>query len=164
MPERDLVDAYLDGRISRRTLIRRLVAGGISVGAAVSYAHLLRPEAASAASRRGAPEPFYPELTIEIKSNDLRKVLQKEKVAVIVRTDETTQTSIVISRRIGQSTSYAQIGQEDYNPLGAGREKIAVEVDTTDLKGKDKANLRATIDGVGLHHGHAEDVKTIKKS
>ena len=48
MPERELVNAYLDGRISRRTLIHRLVAGGNSIGAAVSYAHLLKPESASA--------------------------------------------------------------------------------------------------------------------
>ena len=67
MPQRDLVDAYLDGRISRRTLIRRLVAGGISVGAAVSYAHLLRPESASARPVRrgtGTPPEYYPDCTI----------------------------------------------------------------------------------------------------
>ena len=52
----------------------------------------------------------------------------------------------------------------NYNPLGPGREKVVVAVNAVDLKGKDKATLRATVDGVGAHHGHADHTKTIKKS
>ena len=41
MSQEELISAYLDGQMSRRTLIRRLVAAGVSFGAAVSYAHVL---------------------------------------------------------------------------------------------------------------------------
>jgi hypothetical protein len=44
-----IVESYLRGEISRRSLVRRLVAAGVSFGAAVSYAELLRPEWAFAA-------------------------------------------------------------------------------------------------------------------
>jgi hypothetical protein len=44
-----IVQAYLRGEISRRTFIRRLVATGVSLSAAVSYTQLLTPEWARAA-------------------------------------------------------------------------------------------------------------------
>lgn len=44
MSSSEVVEAYLRGEISRRALIRRLVAVGVSLGAAVAYAELLRPE------------------------------------------------------------------------------------------------------------------------
>ena len=40
MSKEQLVDAYLRGEISRRAFIRRLVAGGVSVSAAVAYSFL----------------------------------------------------------------------------------------------------------------------------
>lgn len=41
MPPRELLDAYQQGQISRRTFIRRLVASGVSLAAAVTYADVL---------------------------------------------------------------------------------------------------------------------------
>jgi hypothetical protein len=49
--EEQLVNAYVRGEISRRIFIRRLMAGGIGLGAALAYARLLTPESARAASR-----------------------------------------------------------------------------------------------------------------
>jgi len=43
MSSAEVVDSYLRGEISRRTLIRRLVAVGVSMSAAVAYSELLRP-------------------------------------------------------------------------------------------------------------------------
>ncbi len=53
--EQELVQAYLEGQVSRRTFIRRLVATGISLAAAITYAHQLWGEAA----RAGSPGDFY---------------------------------------------------------------------------------------------------------
>ena len=43
MSSAEVVESYLRGEISRRTLIRRLVAVGVSMSAAVAYSELLRP-------------------------------------------------------------------------------------------------------------------------
>lgn len=48
MSEQQLVEAYVEGRIGRRTFIRRLVATGVSMSAAVAYTHLLNPSPAAA--------------------------------------------------------------------------------------------------------------------
>jgi hypothetical protein len=45
MGDEELVDAYVAGRISRRIFIRRLVAGGLSLAAAMTYGELLRSPA-----------------------------------------------------------------------------------------------------------------------
>lgn len=59
MTKRELVDAYLAGKVPRRTFIRRLSALGVSAAAAVAYANVLASEA-----RADAP-------------NTLRRVLGK---------------------------------------------------------------------------------------
>ncbi len=41
MSREELVVAYVDGRLSRRAFIRRLVALGVTAGAAVTYADAL---------------------------------------------------------------------------------------------------------------------------
>ncbi len=40
MSREELVSAYLNGEISRRTFVRRLVAAGVSVSAALAYAQM----------------------------------------------------------------------------------------------------------------------------
>jgi hypothetical protein len=62
----ELVGAYLTGGISRRTFIRRLAAGGVSLGAAVSYAHLLAPTRATAQSSADFHKPAT--ITVRIRS------------------------------------------------------------------------------------------------
>jgi hypothetical protein len=39
--ERELVEAYSNGRISRRVFVRRLLAGGVSLATALGYARVL---------------------------------------------------------------------------------------------------------------------------
>jgi hypothetical protein len=55
MSEEELVSAFLDGRISRRVFIRRLMVGGLTAGAALSVAALVGPSAFGAAGTAGAP-------------------------------------------------------------------------------------------------------------
>ena len=55
-PDRELIEAYQQGQVSRRTFIRRLVGSGISLAAALTYADALWGEPAFA----GDPSsPFY---------------------------------------------------------------------------------------------------------
>lgn len=49
MSRSEIVESFLRGEISRRTLVRRLAAAGVSMSAAVAYSELLRPEWAFAA-------------------------------------------------------------------------------------------------------------------
>jgi len=53
----EVVESYLRGEISRRTLIRRLVAVGVSLSAAVAYSELLRPAWALASHQ--CTDEFY---------------------------------------------------------------------------------------------------------
>jgi hypothetical protein len=89
MSDREIVNAYLDGRVSRRTLIRRLVAAGVSIGAAVSYAQVLKPERAFAR----ADSDHYPDTEVKIIDEDLDKVANKERVRVRVHADEDAELS-----------------------------------------------------------------------
>ncbi|MDQ2675317.1 MAG: hypothetical protein M3Y34_00780 [Actinomycetota bacterium] len=56
MSRERLAQEYASGRISRRTFVRRLVAGGVSLGAAISYAHLIGQDKAAAGARAHGDE------------------------------------------------------------------------------------------------------------
>ncbi len=49
MSREELVDRYLDGQLSRRVFIRRLIATGVTTATALSYATLLESQPAAAA-------------------------------------------------------------------------------------------------------------------
>ena len=83
MSQSELVDAYVQGRMSRRTLIRRLAAAGVSFGAAAAYAHLLRPQPATA---RRLGDLHGPSWTGRLIVQDLDKVIEKRRVKVEVTT------------------------------------------------------------------------------
>jgi hypothetical protein len=51
MSSSEIVESFLRGEISRRTLVRRLMGVGVSMSAAVAYSELLRPEWALAAEQ-----------------------------------------------------------------------------------------------------------------
>jgi hypothetical protein len=40
MSQEELVEAYVHGQLSRRRFIRRLLASGVSIGAAIAYANI----------------------------------------------------------------------------------------------------------------------------
>ncbi|UJA20607.1 hypothetical protein HJD18_10580 [Thermoleophilia bacterium SCSIO 60948] len=85
MSNEELVNAYAQGRVSRRTMIQGLVAAGVSTGAAVSYAHLLAPERAKAGGRGFADE--YPSTCLdEYPSVDM--LIVDRKIAVVRREAE----------------------------------------------------------------------------
>ncbi|MGH2534239.1 MAG: hypothetical protein ACRDJW_18375 [Thermomicrobiales bacterium] len=54
MSKRDLIDAYVGGRLGRREFVRGLTALGVSAGAALAYAQHLGPTGAAAAPGRSA--------------------------------------------------------------------------------------------------------------
>lgn len=88
MSREELVTSYLDGGMSRRTFIRRLVAAGVSVGAAVSYAHLLAPAARAAAGTDGdSIEHYEPEIRVAIRGG-LRRVLTTRKLEISASADD----------------------------------------------------------------------------
>src|SRR5262249_29468863 len=60
----ELVEAYLEGKIDRRTFVRRLVGAGVSLAAAGAYAELLRPQRAGAAVRSGKRTATVPNPTV----------------------------------------------------------------------------------------------------
>src|SRR5204862_7468476 len=85
MPQQELVRAYLDGDVSRRVFIRRLVAGGVSLGAAVSYAQLLAPQVA----RAGTPfNDHYPLAQLRIVTRDIVDVRHHKRLRVEVTVGE----------------------------------------------------------------------------
>src|SRR5687768_5156208 len=84
MPPEELVSQYVEGRISRRTLIRRLTAAGMGLGAAVSYAHLLSPDRAVA--RLGGGGHF--DLDASIVKDPLQRVIARERIRVKVKTTQ----------------------------------------------------------------------------
>jgi hypothetical protein len=83
-----LVQSFLEGGMSRRTLVRRLVAGGVSIGAAMSYAQLLNPERAGAAGTLAVTEELYPLVKVSIVSTDLDVVQTENRVRVSVTSTE----------------------------------------------------------------------------
>ena len=87
MSRQELVSAFLEGQISRRTLIRRLIAGGVSTGAAISYAQMLSPERAGAAIRAPADD-LYPLVDMTISSTSLATVRNNRRLAVSLTSSE----------------------------------------------------------------------------
>jgi hypothetical protein len=89
MSRNEIVTAYLEGGMSRRMFVRRLVAAGVSVGAAVSYAHLLEPQLAHA-SAGDTRADFYTPAAIDVvlKSKDIDKVVDSGKLRVQLTVDE----------------------------------------------------------------------------
>jgi hypothetical protein len=89
MSREELVSAYLDGGMSRRVFIKRLVAAGTSIGAAVSYAHLLAPEARAASGRDGDGIDHYePEIQVAIATARIPAVLGSRKLDVLAGADD----------------------------------------------------------------------------
>jgi hypothetical protein len=89
MSREELVGAYLQGGMSRRMFIKRLVAAGTSIGAAVSYAHLLAPEAEAASAQDGDGLAHYePEIRVVITSARVPAVLAARKLDVALSADD----------------------------------------------------------------------------
>ena len=109
MSSEELVNAYVEGGMSRRIFIKRLVAAGTSLGAAVSYAHLLAPAANAASGRAGDGIAHYePEIRVAIRTERIRRVLNKRKLEVTVSTDDSA--SFVLKAQIRHRGKLRTIG------------------------------------------------------
>jgi hypothetical protein len=98
MSRDELVNAYIEGSVSRRTFIRRLVAAGVSLGAAVSYAHLLSPTRAGAQTGADFYNPdFYrpPQVQMSLPSTKLADVAQDGILEVLVSTTEAAEIQLM---------------------------------------------------------------------
>jgi hypothetical protein len=143
----ELVAAFLEGRISRRTLIRRLVAGGVSFGAAVSYAQLLNPERASASH---SPGDLYPLVQMSIVSSDLDAVIANERVRVNVTSTEEIDFArfrpfLQLSNGL-VSLGIPRVFSSDFL-AGAGSRDALVPVETEHLEPRQRARFRVYMDG-----------------
>ena len=127
MSSQELVDAYVHGRMSRRALIRRLIAGGVSLGAAVSYAHLLDPERAAARAFGDIyPEPLS--VTGKILDQDLDRVIETGKLKVrfsIPAAAEQVEFRVWV-RRPRHTFTYSLIGERTIFADGPLTRKAAV--------------------------------------
>jgi hypothetical protein len=146
MSSTELVNAFVEGRISRRTLIRRLAAAGVSIGAAVSYAHLLAPEVAA---RRGQIVDEYPDVGVRILSSDLDKVIDTERLKVRVISSE--HVMLVLFAYVKRHGKFELIG-EKHGGFDAGRTRTNIPLDKLGpLRGRNRARV------VVFAHGEDDD-------
>lgn len=146
--------------MSRRTLIRRLVAGGVSLGAAVSYAQVLNPQRAGATGTLAADD-HYPAVDLTIVSTSLATVRTEKRVRVrIDSSEELQQAFFEVFVRTGGGL-YRLGARSDVTFLSAaGSRSVYVSIDRTRLAGRTKARIYVYFrarDGEPLadHPGHA---------
>jgi hypothetical protein len=123
------------------------VGGGVSVGAAVSYAQMLRPSRAGAATAGAAgltADEHYPLVHLTIKSRDLATVIQKKKIRLLVSPSE--QINFVrfdVFVKIGNSLRLIAItGPRTFAP---GDTTVTVPVNVDPLRGRDRAKIFAFV-------------------
>jgi hypothetical protein len=161
MSREELVSAYLAGGVSRRTFIRRLVAGGVSLGAAVSYAHLLAPGRASAQS----PADFHKPATVvvKIRSRFLDKVVDSGKLKVDVTLDEPAVLEIFADAKIGGDPK--PIGATTVDLHGPSTTRVPIPLDRAGrlaLEDKDEVRVGAIVRAVD-RQGQASVASATKK-
>jgi hypothetical protein len=87
MSQGEIVDAYVNGQLNRRLFIRRLVASGVALGAAVSYAHLLTPEVKAKGAI--AYEYSQPILSgLQMVPGDLDRIIKKKRIKIRGTSDQ----------------------------------------------------------------------------
>jgi hypothetical protein len=117
MSRQELVESYLEGGVSRRSFVRRLVASGVSIGAAASYAEVLAPATATAAprrARRAKIDDLYPLVTMKITTRDIHDVRSKDRLRVKV-----TSNSVVVlhvSAFVEKNGHLSPLGFMPYDP------------------------------------------------
>jgi hypothetical protein len=79
------------------------VAGGVSLGAAISYAHLLGPERAAAASGAAGDglDHYGPEIGVSIRSKRLKRVLNRRELSVRVTSNDSASFTLSVQIRDG---------------------------------------------------------------
>jgi hypothetical protein len=157
----EAVAAFLDGRISRRTLIRQLVAGGVSVGAAASYAAALDPETASGVVAAGADD-LYPLVTIKFDTPSLAYVQNNSRLKLTVSCGEEIGLNFAAFVRVG--TGLKLIGSRfmEHFLTAAGTRSFVMTVDPTLLLGKRSASIHIQATGSdGEGYGAVASASTV---
>jgi hypothetical protein len=140
MSRQELVSAFLDGQISRRTLIRRLIAGGVSTGAAISYAQLLAPERAGAA----VGDTQYPLVDLAIATTSLAGVRSNAYIKVsLTSTEELKNGSFRAFLKKGSPPGGVPVGDKFLATVlkQAGSRTVNVPVDVNQLTGLSSARF-----------------------
>jgi hypothetical protein len=154
MSKEELLTAYAEGSISRRRFVRTLVASGVSVGTAVSYAQLLAP-AAAASARHGGGDPLpanhehYPLITMKILTTDISNVRQRKALKVKVTASESAFLKLGTFVKRKGDLAYLGSAPTRFLLLKGTSQVVTVPIDITDLKGKSSAQVYAncTVDG-----------------
>jgi hypothetical protein len=119
MSQEELISAYLDGQMSRRTLIRRLVAAGVSFGAAVSYAHVLGQGRAYADRALGDHYGILEPTTGKILDQSLDEVIETGKVRVRFSVPKRARVEFRIwVHRPSHTYTYSQLALKEIETSG----------------------------------------------
>jgi len=123
MSREQLVESYLAGAISRRTFARRLVAMGVSAGAAVSYAQLLSQEKAQAA----VSDDFYgvDGLRVRILTGKLERLVNRWRLKIRIHTDELSEYKIIAEANLDGETRV--IARKEL-ALSAGTHRLRLKI------------------------------------
>lgn len=137
MSNHELVGAYVEGAISRRTLIRRLVAAGVSLGAATAYAHHLAPKAAA----KGSGPSQYPIVKLRILSETTEEIAKDKGVNVRVKTPDPCELTLEL--RVEQGNSWYQLGFKEvkFGESGGKKDILIKFSDSGDLNRKKKSRV-----------------------
>jgi hypothetical protein len=142
MSRQELVSAFLEGRLSRRTLIRRLIAGGVSTGAAISYAQLLDPQRAGASSAIRGVSDHYPLVDMKITSTSLAVVRTNARLNIEVTSSEELQNAFfrVFLKKAGGGVP---IGERFIASFlsGAGSRSAVIPIDVAQLGSRTSARF-----------------------
>jgi hypothetical protein len=155
MSRQELVDAYLEGSLNRRAFVRRLVASGVSVGAAAGYAQILAPGAAAEeraprAERKGGAE-LYPRVIVRITTRDLKDVRQNNRLKIKVTSS--TADYAHVSAFLDKGGHLLPLGFTPFDPenarfVNAGQAKsitIPFNQSLHPLAGLDKARVQVDV-------------------
>jgi hypothetical protein len=142
MSRQELVTAFLEGQISRRTLIRRLIACGVSAGAAISYAQVLAPERATAAVGAAAADTQYPLVDLTVVSPSLASVRTAAYVKVSLTSTEELKNGSFRSF-VNKSGGGVPLGSKFLATVikQAGSRTVNVPVDVNQLTGLSSARF-----------------------
>lgn len=144
MSRQEAVAAFLDGRISRRSLVQRLIAGGVSAGAAVSYAHLLKPELAQGEAI--VTSDHYPLVDLVINTTSLANTISKGSIGVTVTSTEELRNASFRTFVKDPPGGILIGGRFVANLLStAGSRQLTLMIDPSSLSGRSAATLYVQI-------------------
>jgi hypothetical protein len=141
----EAVSAYQQGNLDRRAFIRRLVGGGVSLGAAVAYAHLFAPEAGATS---GSSDDFYEQpldIAIDLRNGSLAGVRRNRGFDVHVVVTDAANVDLVawLRKRDGRT----RLGEKTVNFRRARGRVVKLPLTSQArelLSGRDRARVLIT--------------------